>query len=133
MNNTYQIGTSQDGILLSVLVNAPGPAATNAITVNPQNEAEPGVQLGHSNDPNGEIDQLSIGKSATLTGKRLGALTKVGIPGADLQTRQQAAAQVSAKYTLTGGEAGSQSYNNPNITISDDATTVFVNFTCDFI
>ncbi len=126
--NTYQVGSGAANILLAADINTVGLAATRAIVL-VVTGTDAGTPVAHSVDATGDISEQSIGQPAKLKGQRLSIFTKIDLLGTDAPTRQLEAQNIGATYTLSGGDSGNQTYNNPTKTYMDPS--VFLNFLVD--
>lgn len=130
MSNTYKIGNSQGQISLEVNIVSVALAATQA-SVLVVSSADPSTPVANSTNATGNIPQQPIGDQTLLGGKRLSVFTKVTLPGDDAAARAAQAPNVTGIYTLSGGDDGVKTYNNPVSTYNDP--NVFLLFVTDFL
>lgn len=126
MAHNYQIGQSQGQITLKADIHAVGLAASRALVLDAGNQADPGTQVAHSINATGDIDAQAVGNYTSLKGKVLTVFTKITLTGADPAARQAEANLVGGAYTLSGGDSGEQTFNDP--TVNYDDPNVFLNF-----
>ncbi|MFF5380292.1 MULTISPECIES: hypothetical protein [Pedobacter] len=112
MSNTYNIGTSNGQVSLSVDITTVGLAASRA-SVLIVSDNSPGVPVAHSVDATGDIANQAIGKGTFLKGKRLTVFTLVNLTGTDPESRATEAAAIRGSYTLSGGNDGTKTFNSP--------------------
>jgi hypothetical protein len=126
MANTYNIGGTTTPINLEAGITTTGLAASRASVLD-LSETIPDIAVAHSDDATGNISNQPIGDYTILKGKRLTVYTKVSLPGDDAPTRAIQAAAIAASYTLSSGDDGTTTYNNPNSTYTDpDVALLFV-------
>lgn len=126
----YNIGTSTNQIKLHADINTIGLAASRAIVLLVSGTGS-GTAVAHSVNATGDIPRQNIGGGQALKGLRLSVFTKISLTGVDQSTREIEAKQVTASYTLDGGDDGVQTYNTPIVTYLDP--NVFLNFLVDLV
>jgi len=128
MANTYNIGSSTGQISLEADIVSIGLAASVA-NITDLAGTDPDTQVAESTNATGNIDQQPIGDHTLLKGKRLSIQTKVTLLGDDAAARATQAPNVTGSYTLSGGDDGDKTYNNPVNTYQDP--NVFLFFVVD--
>ena len=112
MADTYNIGASTAQITLQADIVSIGVAGSRASILNLASP-DPGIPVAHSTDASGNISQQSIGDYTTLKAMRLTVFTQIALLGSDAPTRAAEAPNCTGTYTITGGDDGVQTFNDP--------------------
>lgn len=128
MANTYNIGGSINQITLQADIISIGVAGTRASILDLAS-ANPGIAVAHSTDATGNISKQSIGNYTTLKGKQLTVFTQIALLGSDAPTRVAEAPTCAGTYTISGGDNGVQTFNDPTNTYIDPF--VYLTFVVD--
>jgi|GEM_PF-1562831 len=126
MAHNYQIGGSHAPIILKADIHTVGLAASRALVLDASNQSDQGMQVAQSINATGDIDPQTVGNYISLKGKVLTVFTKIALTGTDPAARQTEANLVGGAYTLSGGDGGEQTFNDP--TVNYDDPNVFLNF-----
>lgn len=126
MAHNYRIGGSQASIILKADIHTVGLAASSAVVLDASNQSDPGTRVAHSVDATGDIGAQAVGNYTSLKGKVLTVFTKITLTGNDPDARKAEATLVGGAYTLSGGDGGEQTFNDP--TVNYDDPNVFLNF-----
>ncbi len=130
--DTYHVGKDSIQIRLSVDITTTGLAATTAILLIVAS-TDPGIPVAKSSEASGDIAATVIGLPAVLVNKRLSIFTKISLTGSDLQARKQEFERLTAKYSLSGGEDGEKTYQDPVRSADAEYFTAFLQENIDLI
>lgn len=125
MRKNYKIGMLDNKIGIDVTIGTPGIAHTIVFQILNADRYE---ILKESSVDSGNIDINIIGTGKSLIGSYLKIRTAIDFGSIDSSQWEQLAKKIVAKYTLSGGFDGNQtySYDEDDKTISDNGRTIII-------